>query len=167
MNERQPLLAVPALITALANARQDPSVLFLGSRLELTLDQQASLRRILEAQKPALVDLASRLRDAHRRMVDDCVCLQATPETIHLAKTRVQDLAEALMEEIGRSSLAIEAILDPAQLARTALFREDATARIAGIRAYLSALWPQVQGPPVHGWAMVGSHPSTPQGVSP
>lgn len=151
MNEMRPLLAMPALITALANDYQDPSVLFLESRLELTLGQQASLRWILESHKPTLVALASRLRDAHRRMVDDCACLHSSPETLQAAKTYVQDLTEALMQEIGEVSQEIEAILTPAQLTRTAQYREDAVARIEGIRTYLSALWPKAYGSLIYG----------------
>lgn len=163
MNEMRPLLAMPALITALANDHHDSSILFLGSRLELSLDQQASVRRILEARKLTLAALASRLRDAHRRMVDDCVCLHSSPETLTAAKTYVQNLTEALMEEISEASMEIELILTPAQMARTTQFREDAAARIEGIRSYLSALWPHAQGSPVHGWAMAGTLPSSTQ----
>jgi len=165
MSENRPLLAIPALITALANARQDPSVLFLGSRLDLTPDQEAALRRILEARKPRLAALASRLRDSHRRMVDDCVCLQSSPGTLLAAKGYVQELTDRLMREVDEASREIETLLDPAQLARTAQYREDASARLEGIRTYLSALWPQAQTSPVHGWAMAGTFPPSTQGA--
>jgi Spy/CpxP family protein refolding chaperone len=104
----------------------------------LTPDQQARVREIVAAHRPAFRALGDQLRAAEEVMAGKLFATgQVAPEDVTAYVQQVSQLREQLLREAVAATLEVRAVLTPDQLARASQIHD----RMKALRSEMRSLW--------------------------
>lgn len=110
-------------------------LLLRGARL--TPDQQARVREILTAHRPALKGLADQLRQVQDELADKMFAAGAVQAAdLQAVLQRIGQLRDQLLQESAQTAVEVRALLTPEQLAQAAAVK----ARMAALRGEMRQL---------------------------